>query len=110
MSIFAGIIERYGDEAVIHGEEDIACRCFIEPILSKNIEKTWSQMSRVGARDGARFYGFFPPEVSMPKKGYVTCGDRQFDILRTESFKVYGKVSHFEALMRIRPEGEHDGD
>ncbi|MGM9521835.1 MAG: hypothetical protein ACI3VB_05080 [Oscillospiraceae bacterium] len=107
MSTFARIIRRYGDKAVLQGEGGEAV-CFIQPVLSRNIEKTWKQMGGLGERDMARFYGFFPPEAKLEGCGNLSCGGREYEILRAELFRGESEDSHWEALLRIQPEAADD--
>ena len=104
MTTFGGILNRYGAEATLHGEDLSTVRCFIQPILSRHTGQTWSRVEPLGERDMARYYGFFPAEACLKGCTHIACGGKEYDVLRAEPLRVMGQVSHWEALLRARAE------
>jgi len=102
---FAKILEKYGEDAVLHtssGDEVISA--FLQPVIQRRGEKQWSAVTALGERDTSRWLCFtsavFPHEEGL----WLEFGDHRFDVLKSEPFKVGGKISHTEAVLCIREE------
>ena len=106
MTTFSGIVERYGDEAQIFGEngEMRVCKCFIQPVMPRTSEKMFSAMTALGEADKSGYYGYFPAHAEAADAEYVLCDGVSYDVTRIEKFKIRGCVSHWEALLKKREE------
>ena len=106
MTTFSRIVERYGDDAQIfekNGEMRVS-KCFIQPVMPRTSEKMFSEMTVLGEVDKSGYYGYFPDCADVCDAEYVICDGVSYDIKRTEKFKIRGKVSHWEALLKKREE------
>ena len=110
MTVFTEILNRYGEKAVLQESgRERTVRVFIQPIINHGSDKTWKDMTLLGERNLNRYYCFGPSEKTAPNTGSVVlCGDRKYEVVRGEQFKVNGGISHWEAVLRIM-EDEYDG-
>ncbi len=106
---FSRIIERYGDDAVLHGNgETTEIKCFLQPVMRRTHDRRWRDMTELGEKDTSRYYAFFPADAPLDGCGYVSVGERDFDIVRKEAYIVEKRVSHWESILTVREE-EYDG-
>jgi len=110
MTTFSRIIERYGDGAVLYTAEGAVsgCKCFIQPVMPRSAEKVYSEMTALGMGDKAGYYGYFPENAEMEKCGWVICDGVAYDVMRAEKFKVNGKTSHWETVLKKREDAYCD--
>ena len=111
MTVFAQILERYGDDAVIHSAVgDMTVRVFIQPMLSKTDVQTWPTMTRLGEADTAR-YDDVGPSAVLPETGdRIECGGRCYEVIRAERFRAERQDSHVEALLSVWEEEWNGND
>ena len=106
MTTFAALIDAYGVDAVlVHGETSEQLHVFMNPILTNRSDKTWSAVTPLGARNKARYYCFCPPQADVAAPGaYLIVDGKSYDFVRAEPYTVEGRVSHWEAVVKIREE------
>lgn len=104
MTTFSRIIERYGDSAALYTAEgtESGCKCFIQPVMPRSAEKGCSVMTALGMCDKAGYYGYFPENAEVKRCSWVICDGVAYDVTRAEKFKVNGKMSHWETVLRKR--------
>lgn len=102
MTTFSGILERYGDEISLYAPDGTATdtKGFVQPVMHRTAEKTFSQETRLGMRDRSRYYGFIP--AGSGECEYLICDGAAYDVVKSESYKVAGEVSHIELLLEKR--------
>ena len=110
MTAFTQIIKKYGDIATVHSPDgDKTLKVFLQPILTDRAVKSWKTVTPLGQVDSARFRCFFPPDVVLDKyeQLWVECMGRKLDFVRAEPYRIGGRTSHWEAVLRVR---EEDGE
>ena len=98
MTVFSGIINSYGDDAVIvDGTDEKPVKCLIQPIIGNKTADMWRKVTDIGRVDTSRWYGFFDEEI---KKGNIVRSDgEEYRVLKSDHYTVRGKVSHYEAVL-----------
>lgn len=102
MTAFKGILKRYGDGAEIYSDagEKTEAHIFIQPIIGNKTVGYWENITDLGRIDTTRYRCFSDEE--MKKDGYIICDGVAYDVLVSESFRVGGGVSHWEAVLMKR--------
>lgn len=105
---FLDILNSYGEEAIVfRGDNNFSVKIFVQPVMSRHSdnEKTFT---RLGEADRAKYYYFGPPDVEIcaDEDMYVTCGEVSYDFVKAECYKVLGRASHWEAVLRLREGGD----
>ncbi|MBE6948503.1 MAG: hypothetical protein E7456_01530 [Ruminococcaceae bacterium] len=111
MNWFASVLEQYGDDAVIcvNGVER-NIKAFVNPVIGERYMKKWKTMTKLGESDEATYYFFGPPdcEITDCDNSWLTLNGKCYKFIRAEAYRVEGKISHWEAVLRHREE-EFDG-
>lgn len=110
MTVFSEIVSRYGDEAILHMTTGTAAfRAFIQPVMAGHNSFRY-KMTNLGEENTGRYLLFGPAGMDIPDDGtaWITCLGKTYDILKAEPFRVQGRKSHWEAVLKIREE-EFDG-
>jgi hypothetical protein len=111
MISFKEILNRYGDDAVVHtrgGEHHV--RAFINPVISERYLKKWKTMTKLGEVNNSTYYYFGPPDCDIDDNGesYVTMNGVSYRFIRAEKYVVERVPSHWEAMLEIKEE-DYDG-
>ena len=111
MNWFTSILEQYGDNAIVYtnGKEH-RIKAFVNPVIGERYMKKWKSMTGLGEVDQATYYYFGPPdcEILDCENSYLRCNGKSYQFVRAEVYRVEGKNSHWEAMLKIREE-EYDG-
>lgn len=107
MSIFSEILMQHGENAVLreNGEER-EIKVFIQPIINRAEDRTWHKMTELGEYDASRYYYFGPAEVEIGDCD-GTCilyNGQEYRFLKAEAFRVEGKISHWEGVLKKKEE------
>lgn len=97
MSISANVIANYGEIITIGGT---AAKGFISAVNASDGDK-FAMPLPAGVNNSERYRlitSALSPEVSMS----VTCGGREYVILRVEPVHIFGTFSHNECIMRLK--------
>lgn len=111
MSWFVSVLESYGDDAIVYtnGVEH-KIKAFINPVIGERYIKKWKVMTKLGETDQSTYYYFGPPDCEIwdCENSYVICNGKEYQFVRAEAYRVEGKTSHWEAMLKIR-EDDYDG-
>lgn len=97
MSISENVIADYGEMIEINGEPQ---KGFISAVNASDGDK-FAMPLPAGVNNGERYRlitSALSPEVSQS----VTCGGREYVILRVEPVHIFGAFSHNECIMRLK--------
>jgi hypothetical protein len=105
MNTFADIVERYGMDVTICGDDGVKAeaRAIVQPVLDMG-ESSRETKTLLGTKDDSGYFAALSPETEIERGDWLRWGNRDFDVLRAEKFYVNGKPSHIEAVLRIREE------
>lgn len=109
MTVFADILKRYGEASVIHsGQTETDVSVFIQPMVTNRTEQTWREMTELGECDTSRYVAFLPADAVCRVGDVLTSNGTEYEFLKAEPFRVHGKLSHIEAVLKKR-EDVYDG-
>ena len=113
MTVFSEILKKYGDAAVVsYGDGSLHnVKAFVQPVIRRTDGKEPHIMTRLGETDTSRYYYFGPPDVSLGevRDTYVVYSETKYDVVKAEMFRINGKNSHWEAVLKRREGNYHGG-
>lgn len=101
MNTFCRILEKYGEDTIIvFGDKKKFARSFIQPVVRSGE----TRVSHLGKVNDGEYYWFAPGHLALEQdaKMTVSTSDGTFDVVRVEKFRVFGRVSHWEGILKRR--------
>ena len=75
-------------------------KVFIQPVMGNAAGGTWKEQTLLGEKDLSRYYCFSP--AALPEKGYLIYDGVSYDVLKSEKFCAFGRISHWESILGKR--------
>ena len=72
--------------------------------MTRRTERVWQRVSLLGDHDTSRYLAFLPPEAESDIGDEIEIRGEAYEFLKAEKFRVNGRVSHVEAVLRKREE------
>jgi hypothetical protein len=95
----------YGELCTIYyeeGSEGASTSAFIEPLMDRRSTRIWREMTELGEIPAMRYLYVGPPDIPLKAGSQIVSGDKSYDVIWAESFKIKGSVTHWEAVLRLR--------
>jgi len=99
------LAEKYGETCTVYydeGSEGTKVSAFIEPIMDRRSTRVWREMTEVGEIPGMRYLYVGPPDLPLKAGSRIVSGERNYEVIWAESFKIKNAVTHWEAVLRLR--------
>ena len=109
MNTFGKILEKNGTDAVFTDRKGRhSLKVFIVPEKMGFSDESRTYTGELGTSDDSRYLMFFSGifEFDGCKNTEVFAEDRGYEFINCELFRVNGKPSHYEALIKLREETE----
>jgi len=94
----------YGEPCTVYlseGAAGVSAAAFIEPLMDRRSTRIWSEMTELGEIPVMRYLYVGPPDVPLQAGSCIVAGNKYYNVIWAESFKMRNAVTHWEAVLKL---------